>query len=470
MPVGIFAFTLYSDSTLDTLTYPTVQTIEDIGDLTAQLDREPGKMELDSLSLKLMDDYSLGYTEGFWFKVINAPVLPRLKITLDEGAGPTHYYYGELDPLSVVWTEHYVSTTFIRTPEFDLLSMVKALNDVDSSDWITKAFAQKQATGLEFAGLVHDVLKLTEFFAALMETEVGGNFVLNSDFSSTDAVFVWDGVTSDLVFYSGATPHTIADLYLDVTNDMGEDPTHNIVTQAYWLSSADQYLPKLYPKAIDLLFVLCKNFCVFPVMTYAGGRFVLELRQKGHTYDGTLALAGELMESKIVTDFDVRLNAVRCFRQLDETDYYWIDRDGSTGPSGVRANVNFDSDISALFVLDGANYEGVYYYADGVIYAIDGMAFWDYEVVKDLVDCTSAALLEEAVARYEYGRLSGRRKTMERTYSSIQADAGAGNTHTAVKLLSRLSIDDGTGADVYYINKFVKKPMESRVELQLVQE
>ncbi|HEY4611411.1 MAG TPA: hypothetical protein VII11_00330 [Bacteroidota bacterium] len=464
--VGTFNVTLYYDSELGDLTAPPSNTILNIGEVTSFMERNAGEIQLDSCQLHIRDDYAT-YTEGFWYKVLNATLPPRIKILLDEGSGNTPYYYGEVDPLSIQWEEKYIksdNTEFLRVAEFEIVSLLKSLENVLASTWLDEAYTHRIVTQLEFGGSLYEILKLTDFLASLLNAAG-----LNDDWSSDDATFIWDGASPELKFKYNSEDYTIDDLHLGISNDMGEDPTHNIVKVPYWDSSHPSYLGKLYSKGMDLLAAICRQFGLHPVFTYDGSRHILELRQKGHTYSGAITMKGGVIRSRIVKDFDVRVNAVKFFSKLTESNYYWESTERGGGLTPPPEGLEFDLHEPVLFLIDeGGSGEKLYVFAP-TLKVLNGIQYYHY-VLGSSATALGTHTMQEALCLYEFYRLAKRKKVIERTYGSLQADNGGGNTHEAVKLLARASINDGTGAGMYYINKLIKKPASSELEIEWIKE
>lgn len=474
---GTFGMTVYYDDSLGALTFPTIQTVVSVGELEAWMDRKVAELQPDSLKLEVVDDYTT-YTEGFWYKILAGTLPPRIHLVLDEGSGDTQYYFGEVDPLTVSWSEKYIDSTYVRVCEFEIISLIKAISDATSEDWLTEAATHAITTDLEGANDVYKAVKLTTFFASLLYSSG-----LNSSFDANDCVFISDGSTPELKFtYETATPdeeYDLDDVYLGVTYVDNIPPPVETSNVPYFALGSGGYLPTSYPGAMQLLSVLCFNFVVFPVMTYNGTRFILELRQKGHTYSGTVTPDGGIIESEITRDFDVRVNSIIVRNPWDEEEWFaWTTGEATStghyvwnGSAYVFVNTppigTFDIDNDILYFINkGERGQKIYVFSGTAGFvAIERVDFYNY-ITSAYQEATTANLQEEALCLYEAYRLSRRKKVIERTYSSLKFDG----SHAGITLLKRMTINDGQGNATYYANRVVKNVQENTVNVQWIVE
>ena len=79
-------------SPLAGLTIPSSPTLFGLSEIIESLDALPGVVQVEEIDIDYIDDYTT-YAEGFWHKVL-AEVSVDIQMTLDEGSGATHLFYG----------------------------------------------------------------------------------------------------------------------------------------------------------------------------------------------------------------------------------------------------------------------------------------------------------------------------------------------------------------------------------------
>jgi hypothetical protein len=142
VPAGTVTVTLVHPD--ENLVVPDEPTVQSIGDVVERIESEPNIIEMSSVEIEVVDDYSLQeYPRGFWYYIITESEMlfdekPEILLTLDEGDGDSYLFRGRVEKKSVRWTEHSLGNSLIRTCSFTLVNSLKVLEDLNYEDLITE--------------------------------------------------------------------------------------------------------------------------------------------------------------------------------------------------------------------------------------------------------------------------------------------------------------------------------------------
>lgn len=462
---GTFTFLLYSE--FAALTKPTIQTIIEIGDTRESANIALGQTEIGNVRLKIRDDYTT-YTWGFWYKILSGEVW--LKILLD-GAD---YFFGTVQADTVEWGEFYISgTTRIRTCSFVLASMTQKLFDTPTATWLTHAYNNREATEYVASTPAFAVISLTGFFSALLSASG-----VNTAYAKADTGFIASTTVKDLEFLKGGSWYALNFVWLLVTYDSGAGETK----VDYFDSGHANYLGTKYATAKELIAGIVKNFGIVFRAYYDPGadRHKIQILQ-GRAYDNAdnLDFSSREKESVLSKSTDLLGDAVRC-TSLYNGEELWFSRKylGVNFSEMVPENyVSFDIDAYVPFLIDSAapDTSGYPIYAGSVATSV-GLAtsvrYYRYDGVGIVTaSATQHRLMLEAAAGIMFSRFTTVNSCIRRIYARMSAKVGAGSeTHTALTVMRRTSINDGLGAVTFWANTVTKKPQSAEVEIQWLKE
>ena len=473
---GTFAIEI-KNCPVGSLTEPTIQTILSIDSTDEVLDIEAVTSEVSQLTLSIRDDYST-YTDGFWYEVFNGTITEvlsgdiQINITLDEGSGATHFFYGTLNRESIDWSEIYVSTTKIRTAKIVFDSMVRTLLDSVLSDWIDDLPSYGDATEKATPTGASKVIDWYQFFESLLYKSG-----LNPDASApyTDVTFVIG--TPDFKYSLATVEYGLEELRIATHYDSGGGDT----LTDYFLSSKSDYIPKRYDTVQGFLSDLCKNLAIALRLSYSSGRHTLAVMQRGRAYTGevTFGTPERLKKSSIVEASDIQTKYIRVTRLIDSSKFIATDQAGALSVTVPYSDkVEFGVDFNSVFGVDEVTPEGVTFglfsggnYGD--MEQIDEIEVYNYD--DDVYEGyphvgETNYIMERACAYYYYHRYAAERKRIVRTYSGLTAHDGVNESHEHIHILRRIAINDGTGAANYFANRVTKKPDSSEVEVEWIEE
>ena len=456
--IGLFSFTLYSD--FAGLTVPSIQTVLEIGDTEESADLTIGLQQLSTLKMELRDDYTTYTTYGFWFKVLTGET--QLRIYLNQGAGNTFYFFGTVQAETVQWTERYISSTEkVRVVTFDLVSMAQKLLDTPTIDWVTAVIANSVNSGAEVDLQPSYGIKVLGLFSAMLSASG-----LNSSYALADTSFIYG--TADFIFTGSKN---VGDLTVAVK--MFVAPASHAVCE-YWSGSG--ILSNSFATLKDVLAALLPNFGVVLRMTYdiSSGRHLIHLTQRGRAYSNTLDFEDREKESEISKATDLIGDAVRAVFFPTDTEFVWFSKKTISGFSeaAVPNYVSFDADYLCLFECDGPvsglTISRSLWFVSGTTWAhIIGVQYYNYST-SAYITATSNYEMLEAMAGYQFYRISNQYSAILRTYSKLRA--GAGTDHTVLNIYRRTNINDGLATNAYFANRVIKKPSDSKVTIEWILE
>ena len=477
--VGTFKITVFSDTA--GLTKPSINTILEIGDRVETVDTQIGVAQVATLDLNIRDDYQ-NEPAGFWYNALNGAC--HIKILLTEGGADKFFFYGIVKPETVVWTEHYIGTTYVRTASITLASMLSVLMDTPTANWVSVILNNEQDIGAQADYLPCRFVTVLELFAAMLPAAG-----LNTGYDPTDASFI--GETPDFYYEYDGNFYSLEDIriatrYWDVVAVLPVVTDYFIET---YLSSADNanYLPRKFATLRDLLSNLLVNFGVVLSMGYNGGRHTIQLIQRGRAYADASNLVFSSREKTgiISSSFDLVGDATRATFLPDDTKFIWFSKKYLDDfENDIPPNyVSFDRDVQCVFKIGDIVFPPVTtpcYYLGHVLYFYDGSAlqpienikYWNYSLAVPAYETANVSFypMLQAVAGYLFYRFTTQYARIVRSYAKITADAGAGETFTAATILRRTSIDDGIAARTFYANKVILKSIISELEIEWFKE
>jgi len=462
---GTFAITL-KNATITGLTEPTIQTILSIDAVEETLDVKAVTTEISKLTMTVRDDYSTHASTGFWYEVLAGDV--EILVTLDEGAGATHFFYGTLNKELIDWSEHYVSTTRIRTARVTFDSIIKTMLESSLSDWIDEIGAQALETRITPPTGAAKIVQFDMFFAALLHSSG-----LNSTFDRADASIVVG--TADFKYSHTTHEFGLADIRIATHYDPSEPPADPAVSLTkYFLPAANEYIPKYYDSVTGFISDLCRNFAIVLRLGYASGRHTIDVMQRGRAYSGvvTFGTPERLKQSSIVLATNIIEMNIRATQLVTSTSFAWSDKQGTIYTTAVLDNVSFgDIDFKCVFVVnadaESSMGNGIWVgVSDALIDPADEVEGYNYTTPG----YGSYPLVEKALVYYYYNRYSLTLKKIVRMYGTLKANDGVDDSHTHIHILRRISIDDGAGAANYFANRVIKKPISNEVEVEWIEE
>lgn len=480
---GTFKFQIYTTADL---TVPTIQTIISVGETKESANITLGTSEIGSVKITIRDDATT-YKQGFWFKALQSEVW--LRIILTEGVTDTFYFFGMVDtgsPDSVNWEEHYIGTTRIRTATITLVSMARKIFDMDIDDWVAEVLAQ--CTDTEEAAWVSvpsHLIKFKDLFSCMLSASAAP---LNPDYDEADASFV-RGTAAAITWGDGTSDLEVDEIWIPVKYTESTGPTVTTATH-YFNTALDGCLSVQpdgtgYYSSMDaLLRDLLGNGCLQMRMDYdvATGRHKIQLMHKTDVYTGVIHFDNRDKSSNISSASRLVGDAVRSVDLMDDTKYNWVSKKYSRFGNesfDPDTRVKFDLEYRLPFIIDATGSgEGNHSFIswDGVGNAIVYISGIKYLNDTGVVTAASTVnKMQEAVSIHTYGRFIVERKNRVRRYGGMYADAGAGDTHTALNIMRRAEISelDDAGAEttsVYYANTVTKNPKTDEVEIEWIEE
>lgn len=462
---GTFAVTLYSEFAL--LTEPSIQTITEIGDTRESANIVLGQTEIGNVKISIRDDTST-YTYGFWYKVLSGEAW--IKILLDD----EDYFFGTVQADTIEWNEAYISgTTRIRTCSFIMASMTQKLFDTPTADWLTEIYDNRELTGYVASTPAYSVINLTGFFSALLSASG-----VNSTYDVTDTTFQCSTTVKDLEFLYDGNWYALNFVWLLVTYDTGAGEAK----VDYFDSTHANYLGDRYATAKELIAAMVKNFGVVFRAYYdsATSRHKIQILQ-GRAYDDAdnLDFSSREKSSVLSKSTDLLGDAVRC-TSLYNDEELWFSRKYLGADFSVAAPENYvEFDIDAylpyLVYSSAPDVSGYPIYAGSVATTV-GIAtdvrYFRYDGVGVVTaSAASTRKMLEAAGGIMFSRFTTVNSCIRRVYGRMSAKVGAGSeTHTALTVMRRTSIDDGLGAVTFWANTVIKKPQSAEVEIQWLKE
>jgi hypothetical protein len=441
IPAGELAMIIYSSVT--DLTIPTYVTL-DFGDLVERLDPIAGTYDVDTLDVDYVEDYSdAGHPEGFWMAAIGGTYLD-LQITLDEGAGATHVFYGRLLKEKTELDEYVLSgSTYGRRGTMRFVSHLMTLRDVTTADLITGANAVFTTPTWNNTGNER-IIQYREIISQLLASALGGQT------ADADDVTVLDDNLQDNTSHDGITYWYISEFSLNA-------------------------LAVKYPNAFDLISQLLKQFFLIPRYYYdvTNSRHKIQLFTRGTSFATQVTLVVPT-ESRLTIGSAIALKDVQIDDAYTPTTYYWdaeAETYTTTKPEGwnpeitlVQEYIHYVDDSGTGPWCFGIDYNS----GTGVAVGYTWYRAWDYAgQVWTNINATTDDGDAWLIPAQFYGRkFRGEKRVYERTYNSLKADNGTTDSHSNIVCGARTQISDGVSARNFYAVE-VKKNL-ARNELTVV--
>jgi hypothetical protein len=142
---GTVAATLWVDPSVPDMTGTIpAKNIESIEGISEKIEDRVGFIEIPSVKLKLIETYDdFNYPQGFWYWLVSYCALhdygmPEIQLTLDEGGGVKHLFWGRFDAQVSKFNEVYLgAASNLRLFEVDLLAAITRVKDIDFQDVVT---------------------------------------------------------------------------------------------------------------------------------------------------------------------------------------------------------------------------------------------------------------------------------------------------------------------------------------------
>lgn len=472
---GTYSFELYSATA--GLTVPTIQTIKSITPLKESANVIVGTSEITNVQIEFRDDDST-YSQGFWFKQFK--VETWLRIYLDEGAGDTFFFFGMIDTLSpgsIDWQESYLGANRIRTATVTFLSIARKVFDMEIDDWIAEVLANDEETTNSDQAAVSSVISVPGLFAALLS---GSG--LNPSYDVADVSLVY-GSATDFTWGEGVGDYRADEIYVPTEYIVSTGPTVTSPTVYFDTSSANclsvqldgtGYYSEMGALVKDILF----NFGLQMRMDYdtVGDRHLIQLMHRHDVYTGTLDFSNREKASSGFGASKLLLDSVRASDLMDDTKFIWISKKYCrfSSPATPPNRVKFDVDQQIPFIIDdtalGEGNHSLYYWAgtgnDAVF--ITGCKYYDGPIGGAAFD--DPLKMQGSAADYLYQMFSENKGTVTRRYGQMTADAGSGETHTAVGIMRRVEINDLDSTVTYFANTVTKDPVTHEIEVEWIEE
>jgi hypothetical protein len=475
------------------LTAPTVDTILHVGKRKEVIETSLGKSALSTLELIVRDDYST-YSEGFWYKILSTSGdTTYIRMTLNDGNGDEFYFIGKIfDPESDWDVQYYDSSTnaYIRVAKLTLVDISYDLFNASTADWVTTIHANDVATGIVDVNKPSSVISLAGVFAALLKSSG-----LNASYSTSDISFVFDASNPNLKFTISATDYFVDDLFIAI-NFIGGTGLCSYFDSFgphanYWdaySSTAGQILGKILDN-----FGLAMRIDYDPSTESASalGTTKIQLIQVTRAFSGTISFSGREKKMAIKKNPPLLATTIIYSKVFDWDginpgfDGAWLSKNFQSetiaiyytaddtpeefGEPAVLKEVFFNSANPALMA-DKANICQTLWVYNGATYVHIGSGALYYYNLRDSAWSGDMFSYIACLVGFDFFRLRRDYSAVLHTYGHMQADAGAGDTFTALSIGRRRAIHDGVGSANYYANEVTLDPMSSEVEIEWFKE
>ena len=429
---------IYMNSDLAGLTVPSSQTIMVNNDLTEKIDVVGGTMDVEQIDLDFVEDYT-NYAEGFWHKLLQRTTT-QIQLTLDEGSGETHLFFGIVQQGATPLTEISLTAGAIqRQGTMHVLSFLAQLKLVTLQSVIDACFA---------SGLIY-------FIPSHIDGTV--NTLLRY-------VRLQSFIDEAIVLATGQsyTPTDVTILSSDIKLESNSDSSY-VDLQHIAIYQADLYpLTSRYTYAWDFILAMCLDLGLVPRWKYDVGRahHRIDLLTRGTSYAGNVTLSMP-KESTLIEGTPQLINYI----ELDyggDTEKYYYDVSNAIGydtePNGWQADMIIPIEVGNYRV--SAPYACITLWAmiGGDVWSTIGIEYWNYFTGAWVNTDGGDSLIRQdhALAWYYAARLGAIKRVYERTYTDLKANDGSTNSHVNISLLRNTQIDDGTGALTFYATEVHK--------------
>jgi hypothetical protein len=480
---GIVAMSI--NSSVAGLSAPTGQVLTSLGTLTMAAVVNLQNQELATLAVQLRET-----DDGFFHSILQATTFddsghtiydsPVFLFTLDEGSGAKFLFAGIPDRTTFIERAHYVSgTDRVRMMDLTLVSAVKKIFDLKTSDWMSEVNANSLTTNATEMNAPYKVMSVRGLFSAMLSKSG-----LNPTYNRDDTVFVYG--TQDITFKSGAGNYHVGQLYV-ATKFVSQDIPFVVAYTDFFYPDGVAALHTYYYTIKAMLGDLTRNFCVKLFFSYdpVTQRYKFELRQNWRTYTSLLSFGSRLKGEEFGSDADSLITGARASQLAGTQTFFWFSSEHYPGIGGSQAEppsyVTLDFDTRNVFNIipnpaTGGDGRVLYASASEIIEGgaapaiVDDCTYYDYWA--NVVSATSSTneRLENAVAGYHFNHMHFEWKKCIATYAKIVASEGGGDTFEVVQPQKRTTLNDGLGARNYWCNRVEIDLNAAELKIEWIQE
>lgn len=519
-PAGTMSVSLFLETDFTAPTVPTANTIVSMGPLTERVDFTPGVVDIESMEIEIVDDYSTYTTEGFWYHVLQSEPEREvsLRFILNENGTDTFYFWGKVYRQETEWSEKYVAnddSRRIRTVKLTLVSMIHVLTELPVSSAISVIEANESAIADSWT--IESILTSILAAGLYQAYDTADIVIRNSDirFLKTD----------------GSTEVAPEDCYVSFPVSTPDEANRGYFSIPEGETNPYHWNTR-YESTLDLLKAICLNFgwvCRYYFGqvdgSYAGDatdKHHLEFVTRGNSYAGDITPDSGVIESTLTSGNSNQTANVKVsdlimegqvLAQVDVLTDTYILIDASTGLAWyangkeytIRYNfadiwskynkpysyfveppdqAKFDLEFTLEFVTENfedhtetvlgndifylfSHWRTLHYNNSGTLVRVAYVKYYDYEAGA-WVD--SETHLQNALVKYYRRRFSSGKKQVRRKYNSLKFDDGTTVSHLNMKPMVRISINDGENDIYYYASEVIKDFQNYTTEVLWVQE
>ncbi len=414
------------------LTIPTGQTLFYGNDFTELIDALAGVQEVEQVDTEFIEDYTV-YAEGFWLHVL-ANATTDIQLTLDEGSGEEHLFYGRVQPGATPLTEHYLGATPLRSGTMHLLSFLTAIQAVSSVNVNTALLATSPPSFVPLNGGGDVYFMLPSIIAQTLSTALGQTYDLSDVVVVGNDFMMTDGING----YAGFELMCTTTLYPHITGR--------------------------YPLIWDFINSMCMSFGLVPHYWYdvASGRHKIDLLSRGRSYSSNITMPVPT-QSDLLTGTPQLIQYIEVISGLsggvlyfshewDEVNQVWLSNWTNTEPNGWKSDLTITMDMGVQGT-PPHDTEPTYLRVGDYAYLTVGVEWWDYVLADWAVPVVQMDL---AIASYYATRLGQFKRVYERTYPNLKANDGSTNSQANVSLLRNTVINDGVSDRNFYATEVHK--------------
>jgi hypothetical protein len=455
-------FSVFVGTSVPDLTIPTKNTIISFGDLTERMDFTPGNIDMGTLQIQFVDDYTV-HANGFWYEVMTGEC--DVKILLDEGDGDTFVFWGEIQRGETKFTEMYVSGSIaLRVGNITLLSLLARLKQIT----VASLTSQMVST---------DVLH-TDADQTLQYIRVADIFCLAVELAFSQTYDAGDCYTQeaggrDFSFYDGTGYRAFTSLYVAVRENT-DTPPAEVWARIGYNDSTDttNYLGLFYSNAWDALKAIALQFGWIPRHVYdlTESRHKIQLVQRGRVEIQTVSMSAP-RQSELSPFNPLKVKSVHAHRILGATHAYHV-HDGITAEGEPGTGLEFDIDVPMLFLLNAGGTVNEFeklVYLDGSNNSayITQLNVYLYDDAGTTLFSGGNFIFQHAIVEYMLGRFPGdAQQTYYRTYHTVKVtnDTTSLFSHTGVSLGRETAI----GGVNYMVSEYTKNFTTGELKLTLI--
>ena len=468
---------LYIDDAISpSLTVPTRVNITNISPVKEMVDLKACEVDLDSVTLEIVDDYST-YTQGFWWKLIedNPTKDIQIMLILTENAVDTYLFRGFIFRENVNWSEPYISgSTYVRSVSIQLVSPMLNLKNISLNAftfYLADTHPEMLIEGHDDSfDDSFDYVTIANIFNVMVELAFGASGDgYQLEVRGADLMF-WDGNTSAYV-----NPFT---LYLMVQTHVTP------VGQAFFATTDAVAWNGRYNNCFEIMTAICMSLGVVPRYYFgdangvyqgsASDKHTIEILCRGDK-TSTVITNTQIIESGAISHSPQKyLNINVKDLASVSTQQYWA-FNGTLNSGAPPQNIEFDLTINQEFSSDTATSRGQIYYkyvpggGGNHFAACIKMEYYNH-TTNGWVVVNFGALVNgilEALTKYLYYRFSSGRREYNRSYSTITwGKSGYTSSHQHLRILARHEID----SVAHYAVDIEKDVMSNRSKIKWIQE